>query len=199
MCQPWFIRFLLIFVQSAKGDHLKRNIENRNCGKLIIFFLKFYLFDCWNSLFFNREKILYHEISFIETAIFYGFNCFANTAKNNRYISASRLFFEICFFSFFFFLAQNTITHLNQIISHWIYETPKLIDEAAIRYELDTKSDNARSQSWVSFFYKKSVMPTMILIYNFRDTLLWQLLELILPQIGFQTITQLIILLTISN
>jgi len=46
------------------------------------------------------------------------------------------------------FLAQNTITHLDQIISHWIYETPKLIDEAAIRYELDTKSDNARSQSW---------------------------------------------------
>ena len=100
---------------------------------------------------------------------------------------------------YFLFLAQNTITHLDQIISHWIYETPKLIDEAAIRYELDTKSDNARSQSWVSFFYKKSVMPTMILIYNFRDTLLWQLLELILPQIGFQTITQLIILLTISN
>ena len=67
---------------------------------------------------------------------------------------------------YFLFLAQNTITHLDQIISHWIYETPKLIDEAAIRYELDTKSDNARSQSWVSFFSKKKERKISVTNYH---------------------------------
>ena len=69
---------------------------------------------------------------------------------------------------YFLFLAQNTITHLDQIISHWIYETPKLIDEAAIRYELDTKSDNTRSQSWVSFFFFSKKKERKISVANYH-------------------------------
>ena len=47
--------------------------------------------------------------------------------------------FELIFCCFFFFSADDSVHHLDQVIQHWIYKVPNLIDDAVFVSEKDTR------------------------------------------------------------